>query len=109
MTHTYKITGMTCNGCRSHVEEMLKKVDGVKSTAVDLEKEEAVIEMEKHIPWNIFETALQQGGGNYHILAPGTSEEKSVKEGVKNDVFEDHSEANESLMTHSYKITGMTC
>ncbi|SOC80007.1 Cu2+-exporting ATPase [Salinimicrobium sediminis] len=107
MKHTYKITGMTCNGCRSHVEKTLQEVAGVKNASVDLEKGEAVIEMEQHIPWDIFETALQQGGGNYHILAPGTSESKSAEKGSKNDISETSS--SEAAMTHSYKITGMTC
>ncbi|MFZ0489621.1 MAG: cation transporter, partial [Salegentibacter sp.] len=49
MTHQYKITGMTCNGCRSHVEEVLNAVAGVKNAKVDLENARAEIEMEKHI------------------------------------------------------------
>ena len=31
---------MTCNGCRSHVEETLSKVEGVSKATVDLEKAE---------------------------------------------------------------------
>ena len=50
MKHTYHIHGMTCNGCRSHVEETLSKVDGVSKAMVDLEKAEATIEMVSHIP-----------------------------------------------------------
>ncbi|NJW53159.1 heavy metal translocating P-type ATPase [Salinimicrobium oceani] len=109
MRHTYKITGMTCNGCRSHVEETLQKVDGVINASVDLEKGEAVIEMQEHIPWDIFETALQKGGGNYHILVPGTSKEVAGERGVKNDISEAPSAAEKSHMRHTYKITGMTC
>ena len=109
MQHTYKITGMTCNGCRSHVEETLQKVEGVKSASVDLEKAEAKIEMERHVPWDVLETALQKGGGNYHILAPGTSKVKSSGKGVKNNISEASSKAGKKPMTHTYKITGMTC
>ncbi|WP_083961548.1 heavy metal translocating P-type ATPase [Salinimicrobium terrae] len=104
MEHTYKITGMTCNGCRAHVEETLQVVDGVKNASVNLETGEAIVEMERHIPWDVFETALQQGGGNYHILAPGTSEENSADKGLKNDTSK-----VASGMTHTYNITGMTC
>ena len=50
MKHTYHIHGMSCNGCRNHVEETLSKVEGVNAVEVNLEKSEAVIEMEKHIP-----------------------------------------------------------
>ncbi|WP_456300206.1 heavy metal translocating P-type ATPase [Salinimicrobium sediminilitoris] len=119
MTHTYQVTGMTCNGCRAHVEEALRKVDGVKSASVDLEKAEAVIEMDEHIPWDILETALQKGGGNYHILAPGTAEANSnfAKVPQKNSsVSDDNTAADdenfgkvEASMSHTYKIIGMTC
>jgi Cu2+-exporting ATPase len=109
MKHTYKITGMTCNGCRKHVEEALQQVNGVEKASVDLEKGEAVIKMQQHIPWDIFETAVQKAGGNYHVLAPGTSEEISADKGVKNGISEADSGADESVMTHIYKVTGMTC
>lgn len=42
MNHTYQIQGMTCNGCKTHVEETLSKVDGVSRVSVDLQKAEAV-------------------------------------------------------------------
>ena len=29
MEQTYQVHGMTCNGCRGHVEETLSKVKGV--------------------------------------------------------------------------------
>ncbi|MDA9343571.1 heavy metal translocating P-type ATPase [Algibacter sp.] len=40
MQHIYHIHGMTCNGCRSHVEETLSKVEGVTKATVDLKKTE---------------------------------------------------------------------
>lgn len=67
MKHTYHIHGMTCNGCRSHVEETLSKVKGVSKVTVDLEKAEATIEMESHIPIEKFQDALKNDGGNYSI------------------------------------------
>lgn len=71
MTHTYHIDGMTCKGCRAHVEETLSKVDGVSKAAVSLEKSEAVIEMESHIPLEKFHDALKTDGGGYSIHPPG--------------------------------------
>lgn len=71
MTHIYKITGMTCNGCRSHVEKTLNEVEGVKKAEVDLENAEAVLDMEKHIEIEKFQEALRNSGGNYQILMPG--------------------------------------
>ena len=70
MTHTYKIHGMTCNGCRSHVEKTLSEIEGVSKASVNLEKAEAVIEMEKHIPLNVFQKALEEDGGKYSISLP---------------------------------------
>ena len=35
MTHQYKVSGMTCNGCRTHVENALKNVTGVTNAEVD--------------------------------------------------------------------------
>jgi len=58
---------MTCNGCRKHVEETLSKVQGVSKVAVDLEKAEATIEMEKHIHLETFQEALKNDGGRYSI------------------------------------------
>jgi len=37
MTHTYHVSGMSCNGCRSHVEKTLNEVDGVAKAEVNLE------------------------------------------------------------------------
>ena len=67
MTHIYYIHGMNCNGCRSHVEEILSKVEGVSKAKVDLEKAEAIIEMESHIPLKSFQKALKSEGDRYSI------------------------------------------
>lgn len=67
MKHTYHIHGMTCNGCRSHVEETLSKMKNVSNVSVSLEKAEATIEMESHIPIDTFQEALKNDGGNYSI------------------------------------------
>ena len=71
MIHTYSVYGMSCNNCRAHVEEALKKVDGVTHISVNLSKAEAVIEMESHIPLETFQGALKNEGGNYSISLPG--------------------------------------
>lgn len=58
MKHTYTVTGMTCNGCRTQVEEKLNNIDGVKNATVNLEKSEAVIEMTKHISVDVLQNSL---------------------------------------------------
>jgi len=58
MKHTYHISGMTCNGCRSSVEKKINDVEGVQSAEVNLEKEEAQIAMKRHIEVEEFQAAL---------------------------------------------------
>src|SRR5690554_2144402 len=67
MKHTYHIHGMTCEGCRKHVEETLAKVKGVSNVKVDLEKAEAIIGMEQHLPIALFQEALKKDGDSYSI------------------------------------------
>ncbi|WP_158857939.1 heavy metal translocating P-type ATPase [Lunatibacter salilacus] len=89
MKHTYHIHGMTCNGCSSHVEKILSNVKGVTKAEVDLEKAEASIEMEKHIPFETFHEAFQKDGGIYsihksgeHQHNPEAKKEKSKRKGT---------------------------
>ncbi|MCO4821300.1 MAG: copper-translocating P-type ATPase [Flavobacteriaceae bacterium] len=67
MKHRYHIHGMTCNGCRGHVEATLSKVEGVSKAIVDLEKAEAILEMASHVPIKHFQDALKNDGGRYSI------------------------------------------
>jgi len=67
MKHTYYIDGMTCDGCRKHVEASLIALNGVQKVSVNLEKKEASIEMERHIPLETFRKALKEDGGRYSI------------------------------------------
>ena len=72
MKHTYNITGMTCNGCRTHVEKTLNSVEGVIDAQVDLQKAEAILEMDSHIPLETFKEVLEvESGGRYSIAIPG--------------------------------------
>lgn len=91
MKHTYKVQGMTCDGCKSHVDKALSAVEGVEQVRVDLEKGEAEIEMEKHIPLEKFQDALK-----------GTRYEISLSE--KHTHHHDH-----EVMKHTYSVHGMTC
>jgi len=58
MTHTYKVSGMTCDGCKAKVQSLLSKVEGVKDVSIDLVKGEASIEMDKHVLTGSFKSAL---------------------------------------------------
>mgnify|MGYP003411811081 FL=1 len=59
MTHTYKVSGMTCTGCQAKVKNLLSKVDAVSDVNIDLAKGEATIKMDKHIETAILQEALK--------------------------------------------------
>jgi cation transport ATPase len=59
MTHTYKITGMTCDSCQAKVQSLLSKVEAVTNVSVDWHKGEAEITMQKHIATPVLQEALK--------------------------------------------------
>ncbi|MFY9309178.1 MAG: MauE/DoxX family redox-associated membrane protein [Bacteroidia bacterium] len=59
MTHTYKISGMTCSSCQAQIQETLQKIKGVNTVKVDLQKGEAEISMNKHIDTSTLQQALK--------------------------------------------------
>ena len=61
MIHTYTITGMSCNGCRTKVEKALNEMDGVEAT-VSLDPPVATIATEKQIPIFKLQKALYEAG-----------------------------------------------
>ncbi len=70
MRHIYKISGMTCNGCKKHVEDILNTAEGVQQAIVDLEKGEATIEMNTYVDVQEFQKILKASGGRYTIHLP---------------------------------------
>jgi copper chaperone CopZ len=80
MTHTYKISGMTCDSCREKVEKSLQNVAGVTNVKVDLTTGEADITMEKHISTEVLKDALKnhpkyQLSEKEHMMNPVIVEE----------------------------------
>ena len=69
MTHKYTISGMTCNGCRQHVEDALAAVDHIKTAEVDLDKKEATLEMDEHVSLDVLAKSLE--GSRYAIHPHG--------------------------------------
>lgn len=59
MTHTYKVTGMTCDGCVAKVSHLLSQIPGVSNVNVKLDKGEADIIMDKHIATPVLKDALK--------------------------------------------------
>lgn len=65
MKHTYTITGMSCNGCRTKAEKALNEIDGVEAT-VTLDPPIATIVSEKSV--SVFKLQKQlYTAGNYII------------------------------------------
>jgi len=67
MQHTYKITGMTCKGCKAHVTETLEAHEAVDVAEVDLNKGKAVVTFSRHIHLEELKSLFE--GSNYMIHA----------------------------------------
>ena len=71
ITRTFPVNGMTCSGCKAHVEKVLSSVDGVESVSVDLKKTEATIKMKSELSIEKFQEILDKDGGTYSIYKAG--------------------------------------
>ena len=84
MTHTYKVSGMTCGGCQAKVQSLLTNVAGVQNVAIDLAKGKATIDMERHIATDDLKQSLKdypkyqltESSKPIHIVAPVSDEEE---------------------------------
>ncbi|PWQ98326.1 heavy metal translocating P-type ATPase [Leucothrix arctica] len=74
MKHSYRVSGMTCGGCRSTVESTLNAIEGVTLATVTL-PDQAEIEMETHVAIEVMQSALSSAG-NYSIEMLNHSHEK---------------------------------
>ncbi len=55
MTHTYNISGMTCNGCVAKAKSELLKLGDVTAAEAQLTTPQATINMQKHIPVEVLQ------------------------------------------------------
>jgi copper chaperone CopZ len=82
MTHTYNVSGMTCTGCQTKVQDLLSKLAGVKNVTVDLAKGTTEIEMVKHISAGELKAALG-AYPKYRLSEISGEEKKSLAETYK--------------------------
>ncbi len=82
MNQHFHISGMTCNGCRSDVEQRLNAVKSINSATVSLEKEEAIIQSNSIVDIKELQTALPS---KYHVKA---IEQRNVFDHVSDKVQE---------------------
>lgn len=92
MIKKFRVEGMGCLGCKKAVEKTLKEVSGVENIIVDLELEEATIEMSSEIGLEVFEDALAKAGleykiFNYHERKKLKKKKKASKNAPKEGVF----------------------
>lgn len=81
MIKKFRVEGMGCLGCKKAVEKTLKEVSGVENIIVDLELEEATIEMSSDISVEIFKDVLLKAGLEYKIF--NSNEVKKLKKKKK--------------------------
>ena len=66
---------MTCNGCKSTVEDKLSSLDGVDDVQVDLQKGEAVIQSKESISFSLISNSLPP---KYNITSIGSSQDNEI-------------------------------
>ncbi len=85
MKHTYKVDGMTCQGCKASVQKKLMQIENVTDVAVDLEKGEAEVSMSQHVSTEHLKAALPE---KYTLSEKAPKEQPKV---VPNINFEEES------------------
>ncbi|MCF6278755.1 MAG: heavy metal translocating P-type ATPase [Flavobacteriaceae bacterium] len=76
MKHTYKISGMTCTGCKTNVESALNNLKEITKVTADVKKEEVIIEMISHVLLEKLQETLLKAGLHYTITMK-TNDEKT--------------------------------
>lgn len=66
MKKEFKVEGMTCNHCRTHVENALNSIEGV-TARVTLEPPVAVVESDKEISLERLQEVVSQKAGEYKL------------------------------------------
>jgi len=69
MTHTYQITGMTCESCEAKVKGFLFSVPNITAVTVSKEDNSGTISMDKHVDLSALQEALGGKNSKYQITA----------------------------------------
>ncbi len=86
MIKKFRVEGMGCLGCKNAVEKTLKDVSGVENIIVDLELEEATIEMSSDMNEKVFQDALTGAGLEYKIFSNNSVKKPGKKKKVAKKV-----------------------
>lgn len=70
MEKQYNISGMSCSGCKTNVEEALGNLNEVQKVAANLKKNQVVIEITTAVPVEKLQDTLLKAGLHYTIENP---------------------------------------
>ena len=88
MTHTYKITGMTCGNCVAKAKSQLLMLGDVSEAEVQLQAPQATITMQKHIPVALLQEALSKAGSYTITEADGGMHQAMHTQATESSWFE---------------------
>ena len=80
MKTIFKISGMTCNGCRSTVENKLSSLDGIDNVQVDLTNGEAIIYSKNPISFSLISNSLPP---KYKVINKGDAKDNEIVKSSK--------------------------
>ncbi len=86
MTHSYDITGMTCNSCVAKVKSELLKLPEVTGADVQLQSPQATVTMQHHIRDAALERAVRKAG-NYSISPASDGYQESTDSESSSDSY----------------------
>ncbi|MDI1307279.1 MAG: heavy metal translocating P-type ATPase [bacterium] len=98
MKHTYTVTGMSCDGCRSKVEKTLNVIDGIQA-AVTLDPPMATITMDKHIPTAQLQEALTAAGKYTIAMNNGGDSHGTTEKSMENSCCSSNKPQEKSIVT----------
>ena len=75
MKSTIKISGMTCNSCKSTLESKLSSLDGVYDVQVDLTNSEAIIYSKNPISFSLISDSLPS---KYNVVTNGHVQDNEI-------------------------------
>ena len=84
MKHTYKIVGMSCNGCKANVEKTLQNISGIIYVSVDLKTGMTELEMTQHVTIEKLQQEFLNAGLHYTITQFDPNEKQAVVKPIKN-------------------------
>ena len=83
MKHQYNISGMSCEGCKTSVEDALKTIPAIRKVLVDLKQQNVILEMTEHVPTGTLQQALTIAGLHYTINMVGEQSAANHKNHTK--------------------------